>query len=478
MRLFRHSKNSDYFLKIFLFLFSLIYIIIFSILQISKFNNFDPSCYQIGWISYSAWNFFNHGTFQLQYNVIKKLPDFIFFMPVNFFIFFMPPYTEILLILQNIIIILTIIPIYLLANHILKNAYMVLALTLSFLLHPIIHFASISGFSPEIIALPALMFAFYYFEKGNFTKSLIFIILSNICRISVLFMILLWSLCLFFSKKNKKYAKTVFLTNFIWLSSFLIFLFLLKYQENLQGLLHLELYGKNLQETTHKLLNTPFIFFHNLVDNKNLYILLNILIPLVFLPLLSPFSLVPLFFSLIYIFLIHNNTAELCFIIPFIYLSAIYGAKKFITWAQYKQKFIIAFFACMTISSFISHYYLHLPWHTPIPFSKNADWGSYRLTKHNEIGHKLLKLIPQKASVLAQYPLDQHLTYRTKLDRLNQETVKNDWDFVFLDTSSPSNFLTPPDYNFMVEHFLANNSYRIVFNHDGWLLLKKEYPDN
>lgn len=452
---------------------SISYIIYFSTLAICKFNNFDPSCYQIGWISYSAWNFFTHGSFQFYTMILPKLPMLSFFMPIFFLCFFLPPSPEILMILQNTIIIFTVIPLYLLVNHLLKSRSMALVFSLTFFLHPIVHLASVSGFTPEIIALPLLMFAFYYFEKGNLNKSLIFILLSSTCRISILIMSLLWGLYLFFSGKNKKFGKIVFFITLAWLLSSLTLLFFLGHRQSLGDLLHLEQYGNNLQNSIQKLSNTPSILLQNALSKKNLDILLNVLLPFAFTPLLQPILLVPLTFSFAYIFFLHNNTAELCFILPFIYLSAIYGVKKILNWTQHKQKLKYTLAVFLIIFSLISFYYLRLPWHGSIPLSKNTSWDYYKITKHNKLGHEFLKLIPQKASVIAQYPFDQHLTFRTKLDIFNKETVKNNWEFILLDISAPSNFLTPPDYKSIVEHLLKNNSYQTVAQREGWLLLKR-----
>lgn len=473
----RYSYNPKRLCCIITGFMAICYIIFFSNLAIRNFNNFDPACYQIGFVSYSAWNFFTHGSFRVYAAMLPMLPILCLFLPIISLGFFMPPRPEILLILQNTLIILTIIPLYRLANHVLKSHLMALVFSLTFFLHPIVHFTSISGFTPEIIGLPSLMFAFYYFEKGNLNKSLIFVLLSSACRISILIMNLLWGLYIFFSGKNKKFGKTVFLITAAWLLLSLTVLFFLGQSQSLRDLLHLEQYGNSFQGAIQKLSNTPSILLQNALKKENLNILLNIFGPFVFTPLLKPILLLPLTFSLIYIFFLHNNTAELCFILPFVYLSAIYGAKKVIAWSRYKQKFKHILAVSLIVFSLISHYYLHLPWHSPIPLSKNANLGYYKLTKHNELGHKFLKLIPQKASVIAQYPLDQHLTYRTKLDILNQETVKNEWEFIFLDISAPPNFLTPPDYKSIVEHLLRNNLYQTVAQQEGWLLLKRVHPD-
>ena len=473
MRYLKYSTLLSYFSRILIFSLSLFYIILFSILQICKFNNFEPSCYLVGWISYSAWNLFAHGSFQILPAILPKLSIFFLFMPLNLFCFFLPPAPEILLILQNIIIMLTVIPLYLLANYLLKSRALAFALSLTFLLNPIIHFASISGFTLEIVALPSLMFAFYYLEKGNLNKAFVFVILASMCRISVLIMNLLWGLCIFFTGKNRKFGKDVFLVNFIWLLSSLIIFFFLKQHPILRELFHLEQYGDNLQGVIQKLLNSPSILLDHALNRENLYILLNISLPLAFTPLLRPIILLPLVFSFTYILFLHNNTPELCFILPFIYLSAIYGAKKIIAWKPNKQKLKYTLTVSLIVLSLISHYYLHLPWHSPIPFSKDANWGYYRLTKHNEVGHKFLKLIPQEASVLAQHPLEQYLYRRTKLDMLTRGSTEKDWEYIFLDTSAPPNYLTPPDYKSIVRRLLENNLFQVLARRDGWLLLKR-----
>lgn len=59
-------------------------------------------------------------------------------------------------------------------------------------------------------------------------------------------------------------------------------------------------------------------------------------------------------------------------------------------------------------------------------------------------------------------PLFDTSLVRPGLDILNQETVKNYLEFIFLDIPAPPNLLTPLNHKSMVEHLLRNNSYQTV----------------
>jgi uncharacterized membrane protein len=474
----KHSCRLNQFrhiVPVFLCIVAVLCIVYFSILKIHKFNNFDPTCYHIGWISHSSWKLFTEGLFEFPRILLSKTPV-IFLAPIILFAFFLPPYPELLLILQAILMTFAVFPLFLLANQILKSRLLALAFSISYLLHPFTHFGIMSGFCPDIILLPAIFFAIYFLEKGTFGKSLLFIVLANISRISMVAINMLWGLCLIFSKKNKRYGKIIFLFNLAWIAFITVCVFFLKTSTHLISLFHLEQYGNSFSGAIQTIFRIP-ILVQNLLKKENLIILSNVYIPFSFMPLFQPLFLLPLIFSFGYIFFVHNDTSELCFILPFIYLSAIYGSEKFINLLKYKNmKYILS--GLILILSVISHHYLHLPWQDtrgPIFLSMGSDHNYYKITEHSKIGHKFLKMIPKTASVIAQYPLNQHLARRSRLDLFSRKFEDENWEYIFLDVSAPPNFMSPPNYRQKVSSLLTGDIYGVMAYEDGWLLLKRNY---
>ncbi len=480
MRIPGQPMWADNFIKKLLFFISVFFIIVFSILQIYKFNNFEPTCYHVGWISHLSWKFFTERSFEFNQMFFSVAPAPVFLLvPSLFLCFFLPPFPEILLVLHTVLIIFSVLPLYLLAKRQLKSNILALAFSLSYLFHPFLHFGLMSGFTPEMIILSSLFFCFYYFEKGIFKKALFFLLIANLGRITIVIMNMLWGLCLMVLKKNKKYGRMIFLINIIWLIVVIIWLFSINKVGLFLRAVHLEAYGDTLSIVIQAVFKNHFIFIENLFKRGNLIIFLNLFIPLAFLPLFSPLFLLPVIVSLGRIFFIHNDTAELCFILPYIYLSAIYGLEKFLILTKYKNRLKFIFAGSIIILSGFSYYYLHLPWQAtqgPIPLAKGFNFNYYKINRHNKKGHEFLKLIPKESSVLAQYPLIQYLSLRKQLGILKPEFINNDWEYIFLDISVPQNLYPMPNYKQSIENILQGNSYGVFEYDDGWLLLKKGYP--
>ncbi len=475
-------RRLNNFVKKLLFFISVFFIIVFSILQICKYNNFEHTCYQVDWISHVSWKFFTEGHLEINQLFFSIVPAHIFLlMPVFFLSFFLPPFPEILLVLHTVLMISSVLPLYLLTKQQLKSDILALAFSVSYLFHPFLHFGLMSGFTPEMIIFPCLFFSFYYFERGVPKKSLIFLIISNLGRISIVIMNMLWGLCLIVLKKNRKYGRVIFLTNLIWISLVIICLFFTHKVNWFLTVLRFEAYGDNLNTVIQTIFRNHFILIQKLLRRENLTIFLNLFIPLAFLPLFRPLFLLPVIVSLGRIFFLNNDTADVCFILPYIYLSAIYGLEKFISLTKYNNRLKFFFAGLIIILSGLSCYYLHLPLQAtcgPIPLTKGFNSTYYKISGHSKKGHEFLKLIPKDASILAQHPFIQHITRRKRLGTLNQGFNNKDWEYIILDISVPQKLFPPPNYKQNIENILQGNSYGVFEYDDGWLLLKKEYPRN
>ncbi len=470
----------DNFIKKFLFFISTLFIIGFSILKICKFNNFEHTCYQVDWISHVSWKFFTEGHLEINQIFFSIVSAHIFLlMPVFLLSFFLPPFPQILLVLHTVLMISSVLPLYLLTKQQLKSNILALAFSVSYLFHPFLHFGLMSGFTPEMIILPSLFFSFYYFEKGILKKSLMFLIISNLGRISIVIMNMLWGLCLMILKKNRKYGRIIFLINLIWLSLVIIYLFFTNKVDWFLTVLRFEAYGDNLNTVIQTILKNNFILIQKLFKRENLIIFLNLFIPLAFLPLFRPLLLLSVIVSLGRIFFLNNDTADVCFILPYIYLSAIYGLEKLINLTKYNNRLKFIFAGLIIILSGFSSYYLHLPSQAtqgPIPLSKGFNLNYYKINRHNKKGRDFLKLIPKDASVLAQHPFIQHITRRKRLGSLNQGFNNKDWEYIVFDIAVPQKLFPPPNYKKNIENILRGNIYGVFEYDDGWLLLKKGYP--
>ena len=90
-----------------------------------------------------------------------------------------------LLFYQSLMLTIAAWPFYLLAKHVLKNNRAALALGVAFLLFPTIASQHVNQFHDDQMALPFLMFAFYFFVKEDFRKFMCMIVLTCLAKESV-----------------------------------------------------------------------------------------------------------------------------------------------------------------------------------------------------------------------------------------------------------------------------------------------------
>ncbi len=71
---------------------------------------------------------------------------------------------------------------YWLAKDKLDSNFLAISLCIGYLLYPALQFANLYEFHPVNIATPLLLFVFYFFTKGFYTRYFIFLVLALLCR--------------------------------------------------------------------------------------------------------------------------------------------------------------------------------------------------------------------------------------------------------------------------------------------------------
>jgi uncharacterized membrane protein len=223
------------------------------------------------------------------------------------------------------------------------------------------------------------------------------------------------------------------------------------------------------------------------VGQKTLYIF-GLFEPLAFLSFLSPPSLMiglPWFaiaflsnYAPYYSPVGYQYTA---FVAPFVFISAVYGAKRFWTIrdhlsrnirmnrigaltavTRFKKVILVSFLFLVIAISYVTAIGIR----TSIP----------NVTEHDKIAEAFIKLIPSDASVLTQNDLFPHISRRLYVyalagisDRLPSDVT---YDYVFVDTTSP---WYVESLKTLVSNLTTKGSFGIQFASQGLLLLKKGY---
>lgn len=494
------------------YLITCLYFTYCSMLHFKRFYNFDPNCCDVigtiaclqGWkesIVKSSVKIINYLIYDVKTPFFYQNKEFTFYvfcypalyLYLIYLIFF--PFPEASLVLQVFIISIGALLIFFLANQILKNTLLSFTVFISYILQPAVSTGCISGFSPFIILIPILFSAFYYLEKNNFNIYIFFIILANLVRLDAVIITMLFGLCLVITGKNRRYGKVTILISIVFLLINMVMIFYISTSLNKPfptAISNLQFYGGSYQEALKTILTKPKIFIENFLQNNKLMVLI-IFIPIGIISIFSPLFLIPIVFHLMYCLLIRPETTLCIALVPFVFLSYIYGVKRIVgkinilnrhfifKWLN-KNNSIIAFSIFILILSIIPHFFLT----QYSPFTSIFSFRNFEITEHSRIGHKFLEMIPIKASLLAE---NHHLRRFSDVGIFPYEINAKPWEYIILDLTEKrvaelplfnikeslknNDFIKSDEYKITLISLLRGNTYGVLTYKDKWLLLKR-----
>lgn len=246
--------------------------------------------------------------------------------------------------------------------------------------------------------------------------------------------------------------------------------------------------GTSMQEVLKNLMTQPiFIVQRIFLDMGGFSYLCSLLVPFLFLPLASPWYLLPAGGDLIINLLSANPMPRGIFsyhsvtIIPILIVAAIHGSKKL---HQVTQRYSAAELAGFVLFCNLGLGYLLLP--LPLPGAANMWQAVKPFTLHDSRVSSIQKTI-KNASVSVQANIGSHFSQRSAVYRYPQQ-IEN-VDFIVLWLDSPTKRLAgkekgvvgtlahhlqmnPIQYLDSVESLLKDKRYSVIFWDSPWLVLK------
>lgn len=394
----------------------------------------------------------------------------LFFLPV----YIIYPNPSMLLFLQTLFIGLGAIPIYLLAKEKLHSGFGGLIFSISYLLYPALQNANLFEIHPVIFAIPFLLWGFYYIEKNNPKKSIIFIILALSCKETVSITVILLGIYTLFIKKSK-FGLGITLLGVSW--AFLT-----------MGVILPHAYGTpffaflSSNHWTH-LGDTSFEIVRNIITNPiyaitytplsdKIEYLIQLFLPLGFLSIISPSTLLIVFHEFTLkltskdpsLYSIHLHYTAV--IIPFIFISAMNGIKRLCSILKpYKILniiLLIVLFMSLFSNTLFARFY-------PITNSiqilnRTIAYITYEVSDHNDLLFNTMDIIPRNSSVITQSLLCPHTSHVDRIYMLNDYIDKRNTlyknetiDYIILDKTKPFNLPIEE-----VDNFIKNVSTEFV----------------
>lgn len=388
------------------------------------------------------------------------------------------PYSSVLLLAQPVFFILTVFPLYRLAEQILENKYLALAVAFSYLSNQLVFIGSTIGFIFACVGLPLLMLEIYFILRRKLILAMILLILANAVRVDVICMNMIFGLILFFSYRDKeirKFGMSIFFFSTAWFLALLVFAIP---KINL-ALVYSTQYGPAMPDSLVYLIAHPIEIFWAL-DKLFFKMCMVYLVHVLFLPIFSLQFLVPML-GTIPILIFRGESTSIFLNLAFVYLAVIFGTKSLMSRSN-KIIFPKVLASGLIIFSCVSHYFYHYSYidHSVgvVPFSRGFSIKANLPNARQQSGLEILKTIPVSTSCFTIVPLAQRLGYVKKLG-IYRKTPLTDyaaWEYYFF----PTQDLQFVAWNFdalkyfkMIQDILQTRHYDVVTYENGWLLLKK-----
>ncbi|MGE5603008.1 MAG: DUF2079 domain-containing protein, partial [Nitrososphaerales archaeon] len=399
-----------------------------------------------------------------------------------------------LIVLQSLAIAASAFLVYFLASRRLKWPLAALALTFAYLMYPALQAVTRFEFHPEAFEpfLFLAAFALYEIWRGRIEVSrlprrraaalfFLSIVLALMVKEDVALVVAALGAYLWIARRERRLGPALIGIAVLWFGIGMFFV--MPQFHSGEGSPFLSYYaylGKTPAEMVHTLLAQPQIPIEALLAPSNADMLLSLLIPLGFLPLLSPGLLLIALPTLVSYGLSTSafmHRMEMfhyaATVIPWFTLAAIYGLGR---WYDQKRVRWLAGLAAraprlpLAVLLVCSFAYQGARGFTPL--SRWYQWP--QVGEHERLGLRLMQEIPPGAPLVAQDRLYPHLSQRESISFLWPSDASA--EYIVLDVSDAAltngNKLT----EWLKDQVLGQSAYGLELSRDGFVLLKRGAP--
>ena len=459
-----------------------LYIAVFSALSVARHEAFETLTFDLGNHDQAIWNTIHgrpfHFTNMTGLDSRLALHFEPILLPISLsYLVYSDPRT--ILVLQTVVVALGALPVFWLAREKLNSDFLALVFPLAYLLFPALEAANLFDFHTVTLAVPFLLYAFYFLQGRRYGLFTLFAVLAMSCKEDIPLLLAMLGIYILVVQKDRKVGVLTFVGSGCW---FYIAVCLISPRFSPIGQnVHLERYaylGQTPQEVASTVLTRPGLIWEQLAVKARVgYYLYQLLAPVAFTSLFSPQTFLVSLPSLAINLLSQyegmqevNRYHYAAPLVPFVIISSVYGVDFLATlgWKRLRvpsRKTLYLLSGAVLVASLCYHYYLGFS-----PLSAQAQWPA--VTEHHRLAQELIDQIPPTASVSAQFNLNPHVSQR---ETLYMFPNINDAEYVFLDVDSLGN---KDDINTWIkEQLLENGPFGVAAARDGYLLLQRGVSD-
>ena len=266
-----------------------------------RYWTFNAGAYDLGIMVQTMWNTAHGDILWESINMGKPASRFwngrweIIFLPIAL-VYRLCSKTEFLLILQTFIVSLGIIPIYMLSRRVLESSLLASAVSLVYIMNPVIHNPNLFDFHSVTLSIPMIIGLIYITEErinSRWIVPLFFLILF--CRADLAPLLSAYSVYLFCAHKKRRLSIVLLSVSLIWVIAS-------RSTAQIREVLHLpeiintniytgrweHIGGTNPLDVARGILKDPIPLVRTFINFENAKYLIKILAPFVFLPLVRP----------------------------------------------------------------------------------------------------------------------------------------------------------------------------------------------
>jgi len=396
-----------------LFLFFILYVACFTAISIKKFLLFGFHDFDLAVHDLTVWNILHGGSI---YNSILGVPflgnhmNIILFLIAPIYALFQHPLT--LLFIQTIALGGSVFPLYLFARRILDDKWaMIIAIV--YLLYPALAYTNLFEFHPQVLATFFLFICIYCYAAGSFTNFIISAFFAMFCQENIPFAVAMFGIVALFEKRALRWVLIPVLAAIIYFT----FAMMVMPHMNRNILQFFSLYN-HLGVTPGKIVlnifSRPDLVAHLLARQECLAYVMQLFLPLAFIPLFGLVILLPILpFFLQHAFSIRGTELTIYYhyaaeIIPFIFAGLVYGIRFLLKRSSLIRPLFlkIALISAVIIGNLYFGPYFKIPQILFSPYHKGYL---------DQIKYDLLAKVPENSGVVATFEFLPHLTHRKYL---------------------------------------------------------------
>lgn len=309
------------------------YLFIFGSMSCLRYISLHSTIADLGFYENRIWQIAHNGKFE--YLINGHFSPILF---IHALIYKVIPSTLTLLILQTVTIALASIPLYCLSNHHLKNNKSSLFVVIMFFLFTAVEYNNLFDFHPDHVFIALIFLCFYFLETNKKGWFLFTAVLSSLVKEPFLFGVAALGV---YTAIRYKWYKTGIGVSLLSMALFFIHakMILPQYYEGINPVIQSQggsysYLGNSFSGIIKTFIGNPLMVIKELMNLKKFLFIYVLFAPLLFMPFLSPSTLAltaPSFaIQLLSACPLHYaiNNQYSASIIPFIFISFVYGLKK------------------------------------------------------------------------------------------------------------------------------------------------------